>query len=191
MLQCLRFGSIHQQALPGLIRDAHLLRGHQPILAGRLVYQLRPLQLPAVGPKNTFNLIIGYHHDRFLSSIISSTNSKENLRKNISNLPFFFGKAADPNLQPRFAFTSLPPPLTLALILNYWLAGRIYEVKKQRVHCPNCKHFGVTWDPASPYRCRAWNITSKWHPAVAVHASSGLPCQLFERKQEDKTKKAP
>jgi hypothetical protein len=52
----------------------------------------------------------------------------------------------------------------------------------QRLSCIHCVHFRLTWNPSYPYACKAWGIRSSQYPAVAVRASSGLPCQLREAK---------
>ncbi|MGQ9671186.1 MAG: uracil-DNA glycosylase [Desulfosoma sp.] len=53
---------------------------------------------------------------------------------------------------------------------------------KPTVYCPKCAYFATTWDPRTPYACRAWGIRTREHPSLAVCASSGYPCQLFREK---------
>ncbi len=51
------------------------------------------------------------------------------------------------------------------------------------VFCRNCKHYYVTWDKYFPYGCRALDFKSKTLPAIAVRASSGMPCLSFAPKE--------
>ncbi|MDA8165359.1 MAG: uracil-DNA glycosylase [Desulfobacteraceae bacterium] len=51
-----------------------------------------------------------------------------------------------------------------------------------RPSCFTCLHFYVTHQPAHPYGCRAMGFKSAQLPVIAVHASSGLPCQLHAPK---------
>ena len=51
------------------------------------------------------------------------------------------------------------------------------------VYCPRCVYFTMTWDPRTPYGCRAWGIKSRQHPSLGVCASSGYPCQFFREKK--------
>jgi len=50
------------------------------------------------------------------------------------------------------------------------------------VSCRTCRHYQVTWDPASPYGCRAHGFKSRQNPSIVVDESSGLQCQLYEKK---------
>ncbi|MEW6238680.1 MAG: uracil-DNA glycosylase [Candidatus Omnitrophota bacterium] len=59
--------------------------------------------------------------------------------------------------------------------------------KTKRVFCANCVHYYITWDQRFPYGCRILNFKSHKPPYLSVFESSGMPCQLFESK-EDKTK---
>ncbi|MBY0399250.1 uracil-DNA glycosylase [Myxococcota bacterium] len=53
-----------------------------------------------------------------------------------------------------------------------------------RPDCLHCVHYYVTWDTGSPRGCRAYEFKSSELPSEVVLASSGAPCQLFERKPE-------
>jgi hypothetical protein len=77
----------------------------------------------------------------------------------------------------------------LSYIPNKWStlpistsAGRACQMREPEFHCIQCRHFRITWNPSFPYACKAWGIRSAHHPAMAVRASSGLPCQLREAK---------
>ena len=56
------------------------------------------------------------------------------------------------------------------------------STRKQQPACYHCRHFFITHEPAHPYGCRAMNFKSARQPAEVVFASSGMSCQLFERK---------
>ncbi|MEJ5300625.1 MAG: hypothetical protein WHS38_06515 [Thermodesulforhabdaceae bacterium] len=55
-------------------------------------------------------------------------------------------------------------------------------IKEKKVHCLACKHLGITWNPTTPYFCRAWSIRSKNYPCEDVFSASGITCQKFEPK---------
>jgi hypothetical protein len=65
---------------------------------------------------------------------------------------------------------------------NSTTASRTRQMRGLQIHCTHCRHFQITWNPSYPYACKAWGIRSAHHPAMAVRASSGLPCQLREAK---------
>lgn len=52
----------------------------------------------------------------------------------------------------------------------------------KKTHCLSCKHLGITWNPTTPYFCRAWSIRSKNYPCEEVFSVSGIVCQKFEQK---------
>lgn len=54
----------------------------------------------------------------------------------------------------------------------------------KRPECLRCVHYFVTWEPAQPRGCRAYEFKSSDLPSDVVLASSGKPCQLFTRKPE-------
>jgi hypothetical protein len=58
--------------------------------------------------------------------------------------------------------------------------------QSSRPDCLHCSHYFVTWDAAQPRGCRAYEFKSLDLPSEVVLASSGDPCQLFERKPERK-----
>jgi len=51
-----------------------------------------------------------------------------------------------------------------------------------RPNCFACRHFYITHETAHPYGCRAMGFKSKQSPALAVFQSSGMECQLFDKK---------
>lgn len=58
--------------------------------------------------------------------------------------------------------------------------------RKPRPDCLHCVHYFVTWEPAKPRGCRAYEFKAQEMPSDVVFASSGQPCRLFERKPERK-----
>lgn len=52
----------------------------------------------------------------------------------------------------------------------------------RRPDCLHCVHYFVTWESDRPRGCRAYEFKSPDLPSEVVLASSGEPCQLFERK---------
>lgn len=48
--------------------------------------------------------------------------------------------------------------------------------------CVRCRYYQVTWDSRQPYGCLAHGFKSHRNPALVVFESSGLRCQLFEKK---------
>lgn len=53
---------------------------------------------------------------------------------------------------------------------------------RDRPDCLHCVHYFVTWEADQPRGCRAYEFKSSDLPSDVVAASSGEPCQLFERK---------
>ena len=51
-----------------------------------------------------------------------------------------------------------------------------------RIDCFQCKHFAVSWDPSFPRSCKLFGFKTMQMPSVTVSASSGTPCEGFERK---------
>ena len=51
-----------------------------------------------------------------------------------------------------------------------------------RPDCLHCRHYFVTWDAQQPRGCRGYAFKSSELPSSVVLASSGEPCQLYERK---------
>lgn len=56
-------------------------------------------------------------------------------------------------------------------------------MSEQKINCLKCKYYFITWDPSRPYGCKLFGFKSIQIPSVAVHQSSGAPCQGFEHKQ--------
>ncbi|MBI5558567.1 MAG: uracil-DNA glycosylase [Deltaproteobacteria bacterium] len=54
--------------------------------------------------------------------------------------------------------------------------------KKDRPNCFTCRFFFITHEAAHPYGCRAMGFKSKKIPVLVVFESSGLECQLHEKK---------
>ena len=53
---------------------------------------------------------------------------------------------------------------------------------RNRPNCFACRNFFITHEPARPYGCRAMGFKSKKMPSQVVFDSSGMECQLFEKK---------
>jgi hypothetical protein len=53
----------------------------------------------------------------------------------------------------------------------------------QRIICQKCKYYFVTWEPARPYGCKAYNFKSKLIPSMVVKNSSGIDCSFYQQKQ--------
>lgn len=49
-------------------------------------------------------------------------------------------------------------------------------------NCHRCRHFFVTWEPATPRGCRAYGFKTVSMPSAVVERESGLRCQQFEEK---------
>lgn len=45
-----------------------------------------------------------------------------------------------------------------------------------------CVNYYVTWDKSFPNGCKAYGFKTKHMPSVDVFTSSGIECQLYERK---------
>jgi hypothetical protein len=52
-------------------------------------------------------------------------------------------------------------------------------MESERVNCLRCRHYQVTWVPATPRGCQAHGFRSAEMPSQVVQRSSGMPCQLF------------
>ncbi|MGP1560550.1 MAG: uracil-DNA glycosylase [Helicobacteraceae bacterium] len=52
----------------------------------------------------------------------------------------------------------------------------------ERIDCRKCKFFYVTWQPATPYGCKAYGFKSRLLPSLAVRQNSGANCTLFQVK---------
>ncbi len=49
--------------------------------------------------------------------------------------------------------------------------------------CRKCKYYYITWDKTFPYGCRVMGFKGKTLPSTVVSQSSGMKCQLFEKKE--------
>ena len=56
------------------------------------------------------------------------------------------------------------------------------QTPRNRPNCFACRNFFITHEPARPYGCRAMGFKSKKMPSQVVFDSSGMECQLFEKK---------
>jgi hypothetical protein len=53
-------------------------------------------------------------------------------------------------------------------------------------NCLKCINYYITHDPAKPYGCRALGFKSRSNPARVAFISSGLVCQLYSPKKQEK-----
>jgi len=53
-------------------------------------------------------------------------------------------------------------------------------------NCIKCLHYFITHEPGNPYGCRAMGFKSKKNPARVVYESSGIACQLFTPKDNNR-----
>ena len=44
--------------------------------------------------------------------------------------------------------------------------------------CNGCRHFGITHNAARPYRCGAFGLLSRQHPARDIFNHSGEACHM-------------
>ena len=56
-------------------------------------------------------------------------------------------------------------------------------VTEKKPNCFKCRNFYITYEPVHPYGCRVMSFKSKELPAMAVYASSGMQCQMFDPKK--------
>lgn len=49
-----------------------------------------------------------------------------------------------------------------------------------RIPCMRCKHYQVTFDPASPRGCKLYQFKSAVMPHILVKQSTGSECTSFE-----------
>lgn len=52
-----------------------------------------------------------------------------------------------------------------------------------KINCRQCRHYFITWEPRTPYGCRAMGFKSQMLPSRHVYLSSGLECQMFSPKR--------
>lgn len=50
-------------------------------------------------------------------------------------------------------------------------------------NCFSCRYFKVTWEQAAPRACVAHGFKTRELPSAVVRKASGLPCQLFQKKE--------
>ena len=55
-----------------------------------------------------------------------------------------------------------------------------------KTKCFSCRHFFITHIPRFPYGCRAAGFKSRYLPAQEMYRNSGLPCQFFEGKAQER-----
>ena len=58
--------------------------------------------------------------------------------------------------------------------------------QKPKIHCRNCKHYKISWDPKRPYACSLFDIKSQQLPMTVVKMASGNECTGFSKKPEKK-----
>lgn len=57
------------------------------------------------------------------------------------------------------------------------------------VNCNQCKHYYITFKPATPMGCRAFGIESKFLPSRVIKQESGEDCKAFSPKKKADSKK--
>ena len=50
------------------------------------------------------------------------------------------------------------------------------ENNQKRINCFDCIHLQITWQPATPYACKAIGFKSKIIPSMEVFKNSGSQC---------------
>jgi hypothetical protein len=57
-------------------------------------------------------------------------------------------------------------------------------MENQRIACMRCKHYQVTFDPASPRGCKLFQFKSAVMPHILVKQSTGKDCTSFEENSK-------
>lgn len=60
------------------------------------------------------------------------------------------------------------------------------ENNQKRINCFDCTHLQITWQPATPYACKAIGFKSKMIPSLEVFKNSGSQCMHFVPKLKSK-----
>ncbi len=58
------------------------------------------------------------------------------------------------------------------------------QQQNRRPSCFACVHFYITHEPTHPYGCRVMHFKSLQLPSVVVFNSSGMDCQLSQKKND-------
>ncbi len=58
------------------------------------------------------------------------------------------------------------------------------ENNNKRVNCFDCIHLQITWQPQTPYACKAIGFRSKIIPSLEVFKNSGTQCMHFFPKSK-------
>ncbi len=56
----------------------------------------------------------------------------------------------------------------------------------KRIPCMKCKHYQVTFDPASPRGCKLYQFKSMTMPYILVKQSTGSDCKSFDERKSQK-----
>ena len=54
--------------------------------------------------------------------------------------------------------------------------------KNKKISCFDCIYLQITWQPATPYACKAMGFKSKAIPSLEVFRNSGNQCMYFTPK---------
>ncbi len=55
---------------------------------------------------------------------------------------------------------------------------------EKRINCFDCIYLHITWQPATPYACKAIGFRSKMIPSLEVFKNSGTQCMHFRPKNK-------
>jgi hypothetical protein len=55
--------------------------------------------------------------------------------------------------------------------------------RDKKIDCNLCRYYFITWEPSTPFGCRAMGFKSHRIPSAVVHQHSGAPCRAFQRKK--------
>jgi hypothetical protein len=63
--------------------------------------------------------------------------------------------------------------------------------EKQKIVCPRCQYFYVTWDKNFPSGCKVYRFKTRKTPSDFVYEATGMVCEHFAEKPEKKSGKPP
>lgn len=61
------------------------------------------------------------------------------------------------------------------------------QKSEKRVNCFDCIYLQITWQPATPYACKAIGFRSRMIPSLEVFRNSGSQCMHFRPKNKNKS----
>jgi hypothetical protein len=63
--------------------------------------------------------------------------------------------------------------------------------EKQKISCPQCQYFYVTWDKNFPKGCKVFRFKSKKFPSDFVYEATGIMCEHFAEKPKKLPRSSP